>query len=377
MPDFLILAPDLSRNAVYPPWQFAGALRAAGHGVRLAGPEPAGPWPPLEAELADALRLPEPWAGWPRAREAARLARGADVIYAFKAMPSSLGVALAARRRSGVPVLLHLDDWDAGFHAPAGWLRRAWYGLRELGTPRGDLWLRWMERRVGDADAVTVSSRALQRRYGGVVIRQGVDTERWSPERYPRGEARERLGVGPSDPMVLFLGTPRPHKGLAGLDAPDLAGALWFVGSGASRLREAGVGEAVLARAAVRGMVPFAESAWYLAASDVFVIPQSSTTYARHQLPAKLLQAMALGCAVVATDVGDARELLGGAPPAGVLVPPDDPAALAEAVRALLEAPHRARALGAEARRRAAAELGWPAMARAVEGVVQGVLGRG
>jgi glycosyltransferase involved in cell wall biosynthesis len=121
------------------------------------------------------------------------------------------------------------------------------------------------------------------------------------------------------------------------------------------------------------GPVPFHESAWYLAACDVFVVPQVRTPFAEHQLPAKLVQAMALGCPVVATDVGDARELLGGVPPAGIVVPPDDPGALAEAVRGLLSSPTHAARLGAEARRRAEAELGWAAMCRAVEGVFREV----
>lgn len=63
-----------------------------------------------------------------------------------------------------------------------------------------------------------------------------------------------------------------------------------------------------------------------------------------------LLEAMACGCAVVATDVGGTAEYLG---PAGELAPPGDVAGHAAAVRALLRDDLRRRALGAAARQRA------------------------
>ena len=68
--------------------------------------------------------------------------------------------------------------------------------------------------------------------------------------------------------------------------------------------------------------------------------------------PYRLIEAMMSGRAVVGVDVGPAAETLGDA---GVLVPADDPAALAEACVALLRAPARRRALGEAARRRALA----------------------
>lgn len=381
MATLAFVVPDLSGNMVYPPWQLAGAMAAGGHRTRLMGTRRSGGsagsgggWAPLRDALADAGVLPGRWAGLPLAREAVEACRGADAAYAFKAIPTSLGVGLRVRGRLGIPLLVHLDDWDAGYFSTAGPVRRAWYGVRALGNPNGDLWLRLMERMVSRADALTVSTRALQRRFGGTLLRQGVDTERYRPAAFPRDEARRRVGATEDASMVLFLGTPRLHKGLSALSALTERGhRAWFVGTSAGALEEAGVPRAVVAHSEVRGLVPFAEAFWYLAACDVFVVPQSATPYAEHQLPAKLLQAMALGCAVVATDVGDAAELLLGERAAGVVVPAGDPEAMADAVEGLLGDRERARVLGTEARRRAEEDLGWTAMRRTLTDVLRGV----
>jgi polysaccharide biosynthesis protein PelF len=66
--------------------------------------------------------------------------------------------------------------------------------------------------------------------------------------------------------------------------------------------------------------------------------------------PYRLVEAMMSGRAVIAADVGPAAETLGEA---GVLVPPDDPAALATACIGLLRSPFRCRSLGDAGRRRA------------------------
>src|SRR4051812_12756751 len=68
--------------------------------------------------------------------------------------------------------------------------------------------------------------------------------------------------------------------------------------------------------------------------------------------PYRLIEAMMSGRAVVALDVGPASEMLGDT---GVLVPPDDPDALAAACVSLLRSPTRRRTLGEAARRRALA----------------------
>jgi glycosyltransferase involved in cell wall biosynthesis len=85
-----------------------------------------------------------------------------------------------------------------------------------------------------------------------------------------------------------------------------------------------------------------------------------------------MLEAMACGLPIVATDVGGVREYLG--PEAGILCPPGDAAALAQAIRQVFENPIRAAAMGAAARRRAA-RYDYAVVADQLRGVYEASLG--
>lgn len=379
MADLLLVAPDLTSGAVYTPHQFAGALSPT-HRVRLLGPTTVQPWQPLREELHLDGLLPgvNPLARSVR-RSFAQAARQADLVYAFKALPQSFGLALWARRRFGVRVALHLDDWDGGWFAGEAPLKRLWHALRGIRRPNSELYVRTLERMSGRADVLTVSTRALQRRFGGQIVRQGVDTERVTPQRFPRAAARERIGAPEDRRLILFLGTPQVHKGVADLIAAyrmlsPVSADLWIVGAPRHSSLADGLAEMVRPGIELRPSVSFEEACWHIAAADVFVVPQRATPYAAHQLPAKLLQAMALGAPIVATDVGDAAEILGGQAAAGLVVPPGEPQALSAAIDRLLNEGERARELGALARRRAQELYGWRAMARQLATVLEPAL---
>src|SRR5262249_14968452 len=109
-------------------------------------------------------------------------------------------------------------------------------------------------------------------------------------------------------------------------------------------------------------------------ALDVLVHPAL-----RDPFPLALLEGMALGRPIVATAVGGIPEMLvGGA--SGVVVPPDDPAALAGGIVGLLRAPARREALGAAALSRLRTHFTLDGFARAMfetfdQAVADGVRG--
>ncbi len=93
------------------------------------------------------------------------------------------------------------------------------------------------------------------------------------------------------------------------------------------------------------------ELARELAGSGIFVLPSRQETAS-----VSVMEAMAVGLPVVATDVGGTRHLVAEGE-SGSMVPPDDPGALAEALARLLRAPSEAARQGAEGRRIATARF--------------------
>jgi glycosyltransferase involved in cell wall biosynthesis len=88
-----------------------------------------------------------------------------------------------------------------------------------------------------------------------------------------------------------------------------------------------------------------------LDSADIAVLPSYS-----EGMPNSVMEAMAHGLPVVATDVGGNRSLLGSG--AGILVPPGDDLALAQALRGLLDNPHARREMGDTGRDLAERALG-------------------
>src|SRR5207247_9404932 len=104
-----------------------------------------------------------------------------------------------------------------------------------------------------------------------------------------------RLGVGDAR-VVMFLGTPRGHKGVedlveatAGLDAARLV----LVGANADSA--AAPRWAARGHVKVVGEIPFDDVPRYLVAADAVAVPQRATTDTPGQVPATLFGATALG----------------------------------------------------------------------------------
>src|SRR5829696_514539 len=84
--------------------------------------------------------------------------------------------------------------------------------------------------------------------------------------------------------------------------------------------------------------------------------------------PLKVLESMAAGTPVIASDLPAVRELMADGRE-GLLVAPDRPGELARAVRRLLDDPVRAHSLGAAGRARIVRELTWEHSVRRLRGV--------
>jgi glycosyltransferase involved in cell wall biosynthesis len=237
-----------------------------------------------------------------------------------------------------------------------------------------------LERRLSTCTRIVVNVSRAQEREGlalglftsgqSRVILNGVDVARLTAGALERFEARAELGLAGSAPVV---GCAARFDEVKRLDLlvravawmPAVALALIGDGPEAPRLRELAAGLGVARRVRFAGEVP--EAARLFPAFDVFAAPAR-----KEGLPLAVVEAMALGLPVVASDIPAHREVL-GVPSEGLV------AGTAEAFAArlsgvLADAALRAR-LAAENRTRARSEFDVRDMLAALEGVYREVLG--
>ena len=237
--------------------------------------------------------------------------------------------------------LVHAHGLRAGSLAAVAGVRPlvvTWHNAQLGGGLAGALLERLVARR---ADVTLAASPDLADRARAL----GAPDVRLAPVAAPALVATGR-DPGLPRPLVLAVGRLHPQKGYDVLLAalPRLGGATVAV---------AGDGplEAQLRAAApqVRWLGRRDDVADLLAAADVVVLP---SRWEARSLTAQ--EALRAGCPLVATSVGGLPGLVGDG---AVLVPPGDPAALGDAVRALLDDPSAAAELAA---RGAAVAATWP-----------------
>lgn len=329
------------------PRYLAGLARdqlARGWQVEVAAPPGASD---LGALAAEGVAL-HPWSaqagpGPGLARELPALARvisrvGPDVVHLHSSKAGLAGrLALRGRR----PTLFQPNGWS--FLAVDGLLRRGSLAWERAGARWSHLTICVSEdeRRVGLAAGIAPPM---------AVVANGVDLDRHRPgDERARRDARRRLDL-PDGPLVVCVGRLCRQKGQDVLldawpavrrEVPSARLALVGDGPTEAELRARGAD-------GVRLVGHSDEVGRWLRAADLLAMPSrwEGMSFA-------LLEAMACGLAVVASDVEGAREALG--PDAGAIVPVADREALAAAIVQRLGDPARRAAEGAAARRRAEA----------------------
>ena len=278
--------------------------------------------------------------------EALRESR-ADVIHAHSHRYGHVLQAAAAARKSGIPLVVSTHYHPADRREPRwkkGLLRCEdfAFGLTAYRTAR--TLVTESQREAGEIGRFAPRDRIR-------VIPPGIDLAQW------RDPAEDRAGaLGLPDRYLLFVGRIASNKGLpflfeafARLPRPErptlvLMGPDW--GERASleaQARRRGI------EADVRWLGPVPEPAAYrgvVRGAQALVLPSEWEAYGL-----VLLDAMAAGTPIVATDVGAVGEVLDHGR-VGRLVPYGDPAGLEAALREALEEPGTTRDRAARARER-------------------------
>jgi glycosyltransferase involved in cell wall biosynthesis len=336
--------------------ELAEELRRRGFGVCPVGPAQGSGWLPQQLRSRGfdpevfRLRCPlDPACAFDLRRTLER--RGVSVIHSHEFTMAVYGTAVA--RMLGVP---HVITMHGGRGYQASWRRRVALG--------------WACRRstsVGvSRSAAYELERSLRLAPGSVrVVLNGI---RFTPGDRARGRAV--YGLNPETPLILAVGNLYPVKGhiyllralrrLAEVH-PGLQWRAAIAGRGGEEaaLREYLSASALSDRVTLLGYREDVPD--LLAAADIYAMPSLS-----EGMPLALVEAMFARKAIVASLVGGIPEVVSAGREA-LLVPPEDPEALAEALGELLRDPARREALAGAAEARARAEFDVAAMADAYE----------
>lgn len=232
---------------------------------------------------------------------------------------------------------------------------------------------------LGQADFVIGRSReAVEivrgKGYAGpaAVIPNAVDTNLFRP--LPREGCRAELAV--SGFLVGYIGRLVEEKGLTDLvealvHCPESV-SLLIVGDGPLRpLLEQRVRELRLeSRVRLIPGRPLQELPNVMNALDVLALPSRTTARWKEQFGRVIIEAHACGVPVLGSDSGAIPEVVGAG---GVIVPEQNPGALARALRELQGDPARARALGEAGRRQVLAGCTWEQVAQRMRSIYLGL----
>lgn len=259
------------------------------------------------------------------------IAAEADLIISIKPYPESLGVALSASKRHGIPLLADIDDPDLDYLLRKG---RPLERLAKIAIKPKTMFMYFRLQHQLSKQEITVSNPFLQGRYGGTLIPH---------TREDTGAGVEHTNV---NPQVAFIGTNRPHKGLEVLRravaiAQDVGATLVVTDSPPIDAKpwEKWIGQTSLE-----------EGIETVKSSDIISIPSSARSdYSKGQLPAKLIDGMIAGRAIIVSDIDPLPWAVSNT---GIIVNPDDSEELANAIRYFSPPPIR-KQNGTSARERA------------------------
>lgn len=297
---------------------------ALGWEAKFVAPDVSAPWAPMADEREFMAQL---------TTEADEAARWADVLVALKPWPGAFDLALRLGARYEKQVVLDVDDPDFEGAYGESWRSQALNFASLASHGRPPLTAFRLRRRARTVGQILLSNPALVRWYGrGAIVPHA---------RKPRPAGRPHSGG--TDIEVAFVGTVADHKGIDVLRRAAVS---------AGHVRLVVTGEApadALDHERWIGPTSLADGLEVIDDCDVVVVASRPWTYGAGQLPAKLIDAMMAGRAVIGSDLEPIRWALGGS---GLIVAPGDVGALSGALKRLRSPELRAE-LGARAREQA------------------------
>ncbi|MBU3912016.1 MAG: glycosyltransferase family 4 protein [Candidatus Omnitrophica bacterium] len=292
------------------------------------------------------------------------LARWADVIHFQKCFYHAALPAVAAGIFHGKPLHYDWDDWELKIYEVStrpSFLRNImWNFLSFLETTIPKI-----------VDTVSCASKRLKVECERLGVDKdrifdahvGADIVRFNPD--VSGEAiRDKYNI--TKPLILYLG--QLHGGqyveafietasrLINDHRKDLAFMIAGDGYQAGELKKMSRRLNLNGKLIFTGAIPHELVPQYIAAADVCLACFEENEVTLCKSPLKVVEYLASGRAIVASDVGEVPRMLDGA---GVLTPPGDVDSLADGILKILQNPSLKKNLERLARERAEKEYNW------------------
>lgn len=377
-----VLAPDLSGGGGTRVYLIAQVLQKLGYDVTVFGflfGENLYPQPPVSIPVVYVTGDDYPQ-NFKAIKNLLKEIDG-DILYAIKPRPTSFGIALLKRLLTKKPVILDIDDWEMSWFGGDDWqykpnlkqlIRDLALSKGALRNPQHPLYIEWSEKLINKADGITINNKFLEYRYGGTYLPNGKDTDLFNPDLFDSQQCREKYGLGDYR-ILMFPGTPRPHKGLEdalialdNLNLHDLR--LVLVGG---RKIDDGYVEKLIAKWG-KWIIqlppqPFEIMPEIVAAAHIMVVPQREDKTAIAQFPIKLTDAMAMAKPIISTKVGNIPEILADT---GFLVDPQAPDQIGDTIKYIFDNWDEAIAKGKKARERCIEYYSLEKMALIVDKVI-------
>jgi GT2 family glycosyltransferase/glycosyltransferase involved in cell wall biosynthesis len=237
-----------------------------------------------------------------------------DIVHLSKPRIPNIFFGLLYKLIWNATVLMDIDDEELAFVKADQSVTVQTYlqevgRLPELKNLPGKEWTQLAVGLACEFDALTVSNDALKSRYGGEIIGHARDPRSFSLGTGVRESNRQAFGIRPDQKVVLFLGTPRPHKGLLevaraiqSLQRDDIVFAIVGSFDASCQVFKAQLEGVKGVRYLFVENQPFEELSRILAMADCCALLQDpGHPCSEFQIPAKLSDALAMRVPVIAT----------------------------------------------------------------------------
>lgn len=293
-------------------------------------------------------------------------AKNFDILHQFHLFPLG-GASILAKKKLKKPLVTSLMGGE----------------IYSLTNPLPKIFNPYLTGVMNNSDAITspcndyagyAKKRGVKREV--IVIPHGVDLADFNPDRYS-DEIRKSFGIYDDEIMVLSLQRLHKLKGVEYLitaipgvieKTPNVK--FIIVGKGPEKekleelVKKLDIGRNVI----FTGFVPHGEKLSAAAACDIFAFHSNYESFG-----IVLVEAMASGKPVISTDVGAIPEIVDDGK-TGIIVPPRDSKAFADAILKLVEDKNLRTKMGIEGRKKAEREYGWDKIVERYEGIYESLI---